>query len=92
MENENLIKAESPVLSKGAVSGWQNCKYKFPEEKQSKALWDNEDLLLIKWNKHNSIEIAVLTRINGALIWEMPDHGYAEINEVDYWMQIPACH
>jgi hypothetical protein len=76
----------------GAVSGWQFCKDMLPEEKHTKkGYWENEDLLLIKWDKHDSLELAVLTRINGALIWEIPDHGNAEISEVSQWMHIPAC-
>ena len=92
MKNENLNTPLNPPLQQTAVSGWQFCKDVLPEEKHTnKGYWENDDLLLIKWDKHDSLELAVLTRINGALIWEIPDHGNAEMSEVSQWMRIPAC-
>jgi hypothetical protein len=92
MEHENLNTPQNPPLQQTAVSGWQFCKDILPEEKHTKkGYWGNEDLLLIKWDKHDSLELAVLTRTNGALIWEIPDHGNAEMSEVSQWMRIPAC-
>ena len=86
------IENENPASCQTAVSGWQFCKDILPEEKHTnKGYWENEDLLLIKWDKYDSLEIAVLTRKGGALIWEIPNHGDAEMSEVSQWMLIPAC-
>lgn len=77
-------------MKENLTIGWQYCKDILPEEKETKnGYWENEDLLLIKWDKYDSIELAVLTRINGALIWQIPDHDNAEITEVSQWMRIP---
>jgi hypothetical protein len=69
---------------------WKLCKEVLPEVRQTKkGYWENEELVLIKWDKYQSFELAVLIRINGALVWEIPDHGNAEMSEVSQWLQIP---
>jgi hypothetical protein len=92
LNNKLSDEAQTQASCLGVVSGWQFCKDILPEEKHTKkGYWENEDLLLIKWDKRDSLELAVLTRLNGVLIWEIPDHGNAEISEVSQWMHIPAC-
>ena len=71
------------------LNGWISVKDRLPELLQSRNLWNNDDLCLIKWEKHDSLELAVLTEGEGVTVWEIPDHGYAEMNEVNYWMPIP---
>ena len=89
---KTLLENENQPSCLAAVSGWQFCKDKLPQEQFAKnGVWDNEQLLLVKWDKHDSLELAVLTRINGALIWEIPDHDNVEMSEVSQWMQIPTC-
>jgi hypothetical protein len=69
---------------------WISVKDRLPEVKESTGMvWENKDLVLIKWLNHDSIEIAVLTRIKRGIIWEIPNQGHAELSEVLEWMQIP---
>lgn len=68
------------------VNGWLSCSESLPEAKQYKSgIIPNEDLVIIKWDKHDSYEFAALKRSKFGLIWEIPDHGFAEISEVSKW-------
>lgn len=46
---------------------------------------ENKDLVVIFNERYGSYEFAILTRANGALVWNMPDHGYAEMSDVKIW-------
>lgn len=68
------------------VNGWLSCSESLPEAKQYKSgIIPNEDLVIIKWDKHDSYEFAVLKQSQFGLIWDIPDHGFAEISEVSKW-------
>jgi hypothetical protein len=94
MSTENSFEEhKDKALSQYAVSGWHLCKDKLPKEQICvDGVWKNEQLLLIKWDKHDSLELGVLTRINGILIWEIPNFSTVNLYEVSQWMYIPACH
>lgn len=75
--------------SKGEERKWISVEDSLPKEvSQDGMCYENEDLVIIKWEKHNSYEFAALTRIGGALIWDIPDHGLAEMSDVKEWMHI----
>lgn len=65
---------------------WISVYDRLPVELSNKVgAYDNEDLVIILHEKFKSYEFAALTRQNGALVWDMPDHGFAEMSEVKYW-------
>lgn len=67
-------------------SEWISVDDRLPEEDNSKDVCiDNNKLFMIYWSKHKSYEFAYLTRQDSALIWCIPDHGFAELSEVTYW-------
>lgn len=72
------------------LSDWIDTRKRLPDIQECKTgVWGNEQLTLIYWNKHKSYELAALTIKSGALVWDMPDHGFAEPSEVSLWLQIP---
>jgi len=84
---------EKTAVLQDAVSGWQFCKDKLPEEQFTiNGVWENEQLSLVKWDKYDSLELAVLTRVNGVLVWEIPNFSTVDLSEVSQWMRIPACN
>lgn len=55
----------------------------------------NKDLLLVHYVPHDSYELAVFVgdRTGHGQMFEIPNLGFATLDQVDFWLKIPSlCH
>lgn len=67
---------------------WRNVKMELPEIHDNNSTVENEDLVIIKLPKYNSYEFAVLVKVDGKLVWDLPDVGTFELHEIVEWRPI----
>lgn len=54
----------------------------------SKGFIENDDLLILKCSKYDSLEFGVLRELNGKKYWEVPDVGSFKISEITHWRAV----
>ncbi len=67
---------------------WRNAKMELPEIHDNNSTVENEDLVIVKLPKYNSYEFAELVKVDGKLVWDVPDVGTFELHEIVEWRPI----